>query len=160
MRDRMNGVALAAAVALTAPAAAQAQDTTATQTATQLTRYTLVEVGGKPLPVEVDREWRCRESVHAGTLMLRSDGRWRLETSNREVCGDRTEEDLEDEDGRYRTEGATLRFFDDDGRENDDDWDLGREIDLDELETGTLNDDGTLTVQLADDETTLLFRRE
>lgn len=158
MSNRMNAIVLAAAglAGLAAPAGAQTPDSAAAGT----TRYTLVEVGGKPLPVEVDKEWRCRESVHAGTLMLRDDGRWLLETSKREVCGDRTEEDRDDEDGTWKAEGNTLRFYDDDGRENTDDWDLDRDIDLDDLTTGTLRDDGTLTVQLADDETTLLFRRE
>ena len=45
------------------------------------TRYTLVEVGGRALPVETDKEWRCREEVTAGTLTLRQDGRWLLETT-------------------------------------------------------------------------------
>ena len=124
------------------------------------TRYSLASVSGKALPVEVEKELRCREDVTAGTLALRSDGRWRLETSRREVCGDRTEKDLDDDDGTYRTEGRTLRFFDGDGRENTDDWDLGREIDLDDLRTGTLAADGSLTVELADGKNRLVFRPE
>jgi hypothetical protein len=76
------------------------------------------------------------------------------------VCGDRTEEDPDDEDGTWKAQGNTLRFYDDDGRENADDRDRHDDDDLDDLTSGTLRDDGTLTVQLADDETTLLFRRE
>lgn len=124
------------------------------------TRYTLVQVGGRPLPVETEKELRCRDEVTAGTLALRDDGRWRLETDTRETCGDRTETDRDDEDGTYRAEGSTLRFLDEDGRESTEDWSLGREIDLDELATGTIGNGGALSVRLADDETVLLFRRE
>ena len=174
------GAGLLALLALaTAPAAAQ--DTTSAATArpgvadtgsaatsaapstpagTTETRYTLVSVNGKALPTEVEKELRCREDVAAGTLALRSDGRWRLETTRRETCGDRTEEDLDDDDGTYRTEGRTLRFFDDDGRENTDDWDLRGDIDLDDFRTGTLAADGTLTVELADGKNRLVFRPE
>ena len=123
------------------------------------TRYTLAEVAGKPLPVEVEKEWRCREEVTAGTLTLRGD-RWRLETVQRETCGDRTEEDRDTDDGIYRTEGGTLRFFDDDGREKSDDWDLDRDLDLDDLRSGTRGADGSLTVLLADGKTRLVFRPE
>jgi hypothetical protein len=108
----------------------------------------------------VEKESRCQEDVTAGTLSLAGDGRWLLETTTRETCGDRTEEDRDRDDGMYRKQGASLQFLDDDGRENDDrDWGIGAELDIDELQSGTLADDGTLTVQLADGETTLLFRR-
>ena len=55
--------------------------------------------------------------------------------------------------GAARYEGQT-------GRENTDDWDLGREIDLDDLRTGTLAADGSLTVELADGKNRLVFRPE
>jgi hypothetical protein len=124
------------------------------------TRYVLVDVGGKALPVQTKKEWRCREDVTSGTLLLREDGHWRLETAVRETCGDRTETELEDEDGRYRAEGDTLHFLDDDGDRNRADWSLRGDIDLDELDQGTVADGGTLTVRLADDKTVLRFRRE
>ena len=57
-------------------------------------------------------------------------------------------------------EGSTFRFLDDDGRENTDDWGLEREIDLDDLRTGTLAQDGTLSIRLAGDKHTLVFRRQ
>jgi hypothetical protein len=123
-------------------------------------RYTLVEVDGKALPVETEKEWRCRDEVTSGTLVLREDGRWRLETSIRETCGDRTKTDQEDEDGIYRTQGTTIQFLDDDGDRNDADWDLAREIDLDELDQGSIADGDALTVRLADEKTVLRFRRE
>ena len=139
----------AAVLANQAPAAAPAER-----------RFTLVEVGGKALPVQVDKEWRCREEVTAGTLVLRGDGRWRLGTSIRETCGDRTKMDQEDEDGLYRTEGGTIQFLDDDGNRNDDDWHVLPEIDLDELDQGSIADGGTLTVRLADEKTVLKFKEQ
>jgi hypothetical protein len=144
------------ATAVQAPAAAAAP---ADLTASPATTYQLVQVGGKPLPVEVEKEWRCREDVTAGKLSLGTDGRWLLETTEREVCGDRTRTELESDDGRYTTEGQTLRFFDEDGEENTKDWSIGKDIDLADLRSGTIGADGTLTVQLADEETTLVFRR-
>ncbi len=118
-----------------------------------------MDVGGKGLPVEIEREWRCRDEVTAGTLVLREGSHWRLQTRVRQTCGDRTEMDQEDEDGMYRTEGATIHFLDDDGNRNDADWSLEREIDLDELDHGSL-DGGMLTVRLADEKTVLRFRRQ
>lgn len=166
--------AVAGVLSLTLAAAAAAQanprtpDTTApsprsprsASEAPAVTRYTLLDVGGRALPVQIEKEWRCREDLTAGTLFLREDGRWRLETTVRETCGDRTEVGQEDEDGRYRAEGTTLHFLDDDGDRNRADWELGTEIDLDELDQGTLADGGTLTVRLADEKTVLRFRRE
>lgn len=152
----LAAVAIAAALSLTVTAAPAAQ----TAAAPAETRYVLVEVGGKGLPVQIEKEWRCREDVTAGTLRLREDGRWRLETTVRETCGDRAEMEHEDEDGRYRTEGTTIHFLDDDGNRNHADWSLRQEIDLDELDQGTPADGGTLTVRLADGKTVLRFRRE
>jgi hypothetical protein len=170
----LAAVAALAALSLTVTAAAGAQATPATPDSTgpsrsaagavaaapSETRYVLVDVGGKALPVEIDKGWRCREDVTAGTLLLREDGHWRLETSVREICGDRPEMEHEDDDGTYRAEGTTLHFLDDDGNRNHADWSLGGEIDLDELDQGTMADGGTLTVRLADEETVLRFRRE
>lgn len=136
------------------PASAAAADAPTAST------YKLVQVAGRELPVEVEKGWRCRDDVVSGTLSLQ-ENRWRLETTKRETCGDRTREELDSDDGRYRMEGQSIRFFDEDGEANDKDWDLiGKEIDLDEMTTGTLGTDGTLTVQLADEKTTLVFRRQ
>lgn len=169
----LAAVAVAATLSLTFTAAATAQaaptsaDTTRSSGAAQAAaaaeaenRYTLVDVGGKVLPVEIEREWRCRDEVTAGTLVLREGSRWRLETNIRETCGGRTEMDQEDEHGTYRTEGTTIHFLDDDGNRNDADWSLKREIDLDELDQGTMAEGGMLTVRLADEKTVLRFRRQ
>ena len=123
------------------------------------TAYLLLELGGKPLPVRVEQS-RCHEDVVAGTLRLREDGRWRLETSVRETCGSRSKMEHDDEDGTYQAEGSTLRFLDDDGHRNRADWDFDGEIDLDDLDHGTLAEGGDLTVRLADGKTVLRFRRE
>jgi hypothetical protein len=93
------------------------------------------------------------------TTLAGTDGRWLLETTKREVCGSRTKTEVETDDGRYTTEGQTLRFFDDDGEENTKEWSIGKDIDLDDLTTGSLAAGGTLSVQLADEKTTLVFRR-
>jgi hypothetical protein len=125
------------------------------------TRYTLVEVAGKALPALVEKEWRCREDVVTGSLTLSDDGRWLLETTTREACGDRNKEDRDRDDGTYSTDGAALAFQDDDGDTNAERGrTVGTDIDLDELESGTIAGDGTLRVQLADERTTLVFRRE
>jgi len=125
-----------------------------------ITRYTLVDVGGKSLPALIDKEWRCRKDVTAGVLLLSGDGRWFLETLTRKVCGDRTEVDRDTEDGIYRTEGETMRFFDDEGREKTDrGWNIGTDIDLDDFKTGSVGDDGVLTVELAGGHS-LVFRRQ
>ena len=173
-RNRTLGaVAAAAMLSLTVTPVASAQATAGTPDTTRAAgpaaqapapapaerRYALVDVGGKGLPVEIEKEWRCRDEVTAGTLVLREDSRWRLETSVRETCGDRTKMDQDDEDGTYRTEGATIHFLDDDGNRNEADWSLEREIDLDELDHGTI-DGGTLTVRLADEKTVLRFQRQ
>ena len=126
---------------------------------TPATRYTLVEVDGKALPTTIEQELRCREDVTAGTLSLSQDGRWLLETVTQEVCGDRTEEDSDRDHGTYTTQGQTLRFLDDDGRENHDSgWGVGKDDDLDEFKSGTMSADGSVTVQLADG-TPLIFRK-
>jgi hypothetical protein len=72
------------------------------------------------------------------------------------VCGERAEVETETEHGRYSVAGDTVRFFDDD---DDDDRDTGDDVDLDDLKSGTLAADGTLTVRLEDDRSTLVFRK-
>ncbi len=141
---------LAMAVGAGAEAHAQTPDAT---------RYTLVQVAGKALPTMIEKELRCQEDVTAGTLSLSQDGRWLLETVTREVCGDRTEEDSDRDHGTYTTEGQTLRFLDEDGRENHDGGlGGGNDDDLDDFKSGTMAADGSLTVKLADG-TPLLFRK-
>jgi hypothetical protein len=151
-------------IAAAAQEPAAGRDTTAAAQAIAVapaeTAYLLLDLGGKPLPARIETEWRCYEDVVAGTLRLREDGRWRLETTVRETCGSRSKMEQEDEDGIYRTEASTLRFLDDDGHRNGADRSLDDEIDLDDLDHGTLAEGGVLTVRLADGKTVLRFRRE
>ena len=119
-------------------------------------RYRLIEVAGTALPAEVEKSWNCREYVTRGDLTLGSDSLWSLRVTLREVCGERAEVETETEHGRYSVAGDTVRFFDDDG---DDDRDTGDDVDLDDLKGGTLAADGTLTVRLEDDRSTLVFRK-
>ena len=164
----LPAMALALVLGLTVNTGAGAQtpaaapDSAAPQaiaTAPAETPYLLLDLGGKPLPVRIEK-WRCHEDVVAGTLRLREDGRWRLETSVRETCGNRSKMEHDDEDGIYQAQGSTLRFLDDDGHRNRADWDFDGEIDLDDLDRGTLAETGDLTVRLADGKTVLRFRRE
>ena len=134
------GVALAVA-ATTAPT---------TQT------YRLLEVAGSALPAEVEKEGDCREYVTRGDLTLGSDSLWSFRVTLREACGERAEVETETEHGRYSVAGDTVQFFDDD---DDDDRDIGDDMDLDDLKRGIFAADGTLSVRLDDDQTTLVFRR-
>jgi hypothetical protein len=119
-------------------------------------RYRLIEVAGTALPAEVEKSWNCREYVTRGDLTLGSDSLWSLRVTLREVCGERAEVETETEHGRYSVAGDTVRFFDDD---DDDDRDTGDDVDLDDLKSGTLAADGSLTVRLEDDRSTLVFRK-
>jgi hypothetical protein len=121
--------------------------------------FKLVQVGGQALPVEVEKGWRCREEVTAGALTLGAEGRWMLETTKRETCGDRTKDEIDTDEGRFTTEGQTYSFFDEDGEQSSKEWSLGKDIDVDDFITGSLAGDGTLEVRLADEKTTLTFRR-
>jgi hypothetical protein len=121
-------------------------------------RYRLVEVAGKALPAEVEKEWRCSEYVTEAELMLGADSAWVLQYTKREVCGGREELETETEDGRYTVVADTIRFRDDD-QDEDRDEDDDRDLDVDELATATRAADGTLTGRLRDGKTTLVFRR-
>lgn len=143
------------------PAAAQdsaAAPAPASNAATSPGRYRLVSVAGKALPTTIETGLVCREEVTAGSLTLRPEGTWLLETTKREVCGPRTETESDTDDGRYTTEGQTVRFLDDHGNPDMDNHRDG-DLDLDDLTTGTLGADGSLTATLDDGSTTLVFRR-
>lgn len=145
MTDRVPALAVAL-VLLTAaatPAEAQGQQ-----------QFRLVTVADKELPAEVDRGLVCRESVTRGTLTLEADSLWSLRYTKREVCGGRTEVENEYEGGRYSMTGDSIRFFDDDDDDDDD-----HDLDIDDLASGTLAADGTLTAKLRDGKTTVVFRR-
>ena len=129
----------------------------AATTAPTTQSYPLIEVAGSALPAEVEKEGNCRESVTRGDLTLGSDSLWSFRVTLREACGERAEVETETEHGRYSVAGDTVHFFDDD--DDDDDRDIGDDVDLDDLKSGTLAADGTLTVRLEDDRSTLVFRK-
>jgi hypothetical protein len=125
-----------------------------------ITTYTLLEVGGKSLPTLIEQEWRCHKDIVAGTLVLSGGGRWLLQTVTREVCGGQTSVQRSTADGIYRTEAGTMHLYDENGRERTRrGWSFWTDIDLDELRTGTFGSEGTLTVQLSDGHTELVFRQ-
>lgn len=129
----------------------------AATTAPTTQSYRLIEVAGSALPAEVEKEGNCREYVTRGDLTLGSDSLWSFRVTLREACGERAEVETETEHGRYRVAGDTVRFFDDD--DDDDDRDIGNDMDLDDLKSGIFAADGTLSVRLEDDRTTLVFRK-
>lgn len=119
--------------------------------------FQLVQLDGEDLPAVIDHDDACHEELQTATLTLEPNGRWQLDMVENEVCGDMRREDQDDEDGRYEIDGNTIRFLDDDGDppSPDDDPD----IDVDELHTGTLSDQG-LVVVLSDGETELMFQQQ
>ncbi len=162
MTDRPTTCTIALALLLAAaPSAVQAQGpaTGPEPKGPVLTdeRYRLVTIAGAPLPAVVEKDGNCREEVTKGTLALGADSLWTLHLAVREVCGDRSEQESETEGGQYSRDGGAIRFHDD--GDDDRDWGLGHDVDVDDLKTGTVSSDGVLTVQLEDGKTTLVFRK-
>lgn len=160
MIDSLKLASLALALGMTAADRVEAQTATPVSAGRAEVRYHLVEVAGSKLPVVVEKEWRCQESVTRGTLTLESDSVWIFRSTVREECGSRAKVDTEIEHGRYTRDGTTLRFYDDDDDAGDGkDWDLRVDLDLDDFESGSVAPDGALAVRLRDGETTLIFKR-
>ena len=158
MIDRLKPAAVALALAMAG--AVEAQTATPVSAGRAEARYQLVEVAGSKLPVVVEKEWRCQESVTRGTLTLESDSVWIFRSTVREECGSRAKVDNEIENGLYRRNGSTLRFYDaDEDPDEGKDWDLRVDLDLDDFESGSVAPDGALAVRLRDGETTLIFRQ-
>ena len=44
-------------------------------------------------------------------LTLNADSTWKLERTERDVCGNKTEEETETETGRYRLTGSNMRCW-------------------------------------------------
>jgi hypothetical protein len=160
MIDSMKLAFLALAFGTAGAGRAEAQTATPISAERAEARYQLVEVAGSKLPVVVEKEWRCQESVTRGTLTLESDSVWIFRSTLREECGSQARVETEIEHGRYTRDGTTLRFYDDDEDADDGkDWDLRVDLDLDDFESGSVAPDGALAVRLRDGETTLIFRR-
>lgn len=159
MIDSLKFGSLALALGLAALGQVEAQTATPISAERAEARYQLVEVAGSKLPVVVEKDWRCQESVTRGTLTLESDSVWIFRSTVREECGSRAKVETEIEQGRYTRDGTALRFRDDDEDADDGkDWDLRVDLDLDDFESGSVAPDGALAVRLRDGETTLIFR--
>ena len=158
MIDTLKVATIAVALGAAAAGRAEAQSATPVSTERAVERDRLVQVAGSELPVVVEKEWRCQESVTRGTLTLESDSVWTFRSTLREECGSRAKVETDIEHGRYTRSGATLRFYDDD-EDDGRDWELGNDLDLDDFESGTVAGDGALSIRLRDKETTLVFRR-
>lgn len=148
-RTSLASLVATAAVLLTAGGAGA-------QVASQET-YQLAQVAGQALPVVTEENGDCRDELSAATLTLDTDGTWTLVTTEREVCGQDVDEDEDREDGRYTVDGQTIHFTDDDGNVATADGD-DSELEVDDLVHATRTADG-LTVQVADGDTQLQFRR-
>ena len=121
------------------------QDEIAAELAVDLARRT-----GRPLRFQEDAQERDLQIAERDRELLQV-GRDACNGDRREVGGG--------EVGAVVL--ARVDPADEDGEANDKYWYLiGKEIDLDEMTTLTLGTDGTLTVQLADDKTTLVFLRQ
>jgi hypothetical protein len=142
-----------AAVAGLLPGAVEAQTVEGT--------YRLTEIDSAPLPtvVDVDDEGRCREELVSATLTLHTGGRWNLVSRDRKVCyGDLVEDvDEEFDEGHFLVDGSTITFLDEQGHLPRVDYDLDRDIEIDDLGTGTLGRNG-LSVRL-EDGPVAIFRR-
>lgn len=128
------------------------------QAVSQDETFRLIEVAGKALPAVIEEEDSCREEVVSGTLTLKADGMWILVTQEREVCGDRVEEEEEREEGKYSIEGSSIQFVDDDDDGDAEEDDTDDDLDLDDMTTGTRTAEG-LTVRLKGSDAVLVFRR-
>lgn len=119
--------------------------------------FRLISVAGRELPVVVEQEGECREELQSAMLTLETEGKWSLVAMEREICGTNQNDEEERDHGTYKASGATVEFFDVDGKpavhnEGDD------ELDVAGLREGTRSSD-EVTVRLADGKTDLVFRK-
>jgi hypothetical protein len=118
--------------------------------------YQLAEIGGKALPATIETEDECREDVVSATLTLDTNGTWRMEWVEHEICpNQQPEEERENGKGRYRANGAVLEFLNDAGKsQGESDGD-----DLDDISTGTV-ESNTIRVKLGNTDKMLVFRKQ
>lgn len=141
----MKGMTTSSIVAIAALTAFGADGVAAQET------WQLAQVNGNALPFVTDTDDDgCREEVTSGTLTLAADDTWRLELTEREVCGNDVDEEIEDEDGRFTEANNAVRFLDDDGDPEDGN-------DIDDIANATRSGN-TLTVTNGDGGVTLVFR--
>ncbi len=116
--------------------------------------WELAEIDGNALPAVIDQDGDCREEIVSATLTVAPDSSWRLESVERDICGNDTKEEKEQDSGRYRPDGNNVEFLDSAGKSQKDE----SGDDVDDLSSGTVDGD-TLTVQLGKLDKRMTFRR-
>ena len=116
--------------------------------------WDLVQVGGKALPAVMEVEGDCREEIVSAVLTLNVNNTWKLERAERDVCGDKVDEEKETDEGRYRVTGSTIELLDKDGKTQTDE----AGDDLDDFTAGTVANN-TITVKLGKTDNTVMFRK-
>jgi hypothetical protein len=75
--------------------------------------YRLTNLDAKQLPAGISMLGRCRLYLSDGIIVLVQDGRYRLNLSVQEICGDRSRQEEEIvKEGFYSLIGSNLRFGD------------------------------------------------
>ena len=116
--------------------------------------WELAQIDGNALPAVLDQDGDCREEVVSATLTIAPDSTWRLESNERDVCPNKTEDDPQTETGRWRVDGNNIEMLDKAGKsQRDESGD-----DLDDVSTGTIDGD-TLTLKLGKTDKVVTFRR-
>ena len=118
--------------------------------------YQLVSVAEKSLPAPTGKDDGCLVSVAAAKLTLTTDRKWTLEQTERRECGKSSRDELKRDHGTYQVSGDNVTFLDDDGERNTGGT-ADADIDIDELDQGTLTGT-TLTVRLEEGQS-LVFKR-
>jgi hypothetical protein len=116
--------------------------------------WDLRQVADKALPAVIEVEGDCREEIVSATLTLNADNTWRLERTERDVCGSKVEDEKESDSGQYRVGGTTIEFMDDDGKSQQEE----SGDDLDDFSVGTVADN-VITVRLGKTETSARFQK-
>ena len=116
--------------------------------------WLLTRIGGEELPAMVEVDGGCREEVTVAVLTFEANNAWHLEWTEREICGDKVDEESESETGVFTFSGNNVELLD--GRGMTQQEDSGD--DLDDLSTGTLAGN-TLTLRLGKTDRTATFRK-
>jgi hypothetical protein len=156
MRIQFRAAFVAAvSVLVTVPAIAVAQDPAPPPVDFSGT-YTLTQVDDANLPVQFDDANNCSREVTGATLTIQADNTWMVEAQVRETCGETVNEETTTEEGNFAITADGIDFDpDDETIEADPDDD----VDIDELATGTL-EENMLRVQLEDAPLVLVFQRQ
>jgi hypothetical protein len=117
--------------------------------------YTLAQVDDAELPVLIGESATCKGEITAATLALQPEGKYRLEASIRETCGETVKEKTFVEQGSYAAAAAGVEFTAEE--QPVDPAQEKVEVEIQKLATASL-EENTLKVKLKDDKT-LVFRK-